>query len=235
MMTMGLLLLPGASFAGKDPSDYPLRVRIIELNWTLHDVHRSEYRAVGRGDILDGSSLHAFDFSYDCSIALTTTAINRAYSAKWSKPQLRLVLLGLRLGSNDKFDECELKTTVHDGIYISVGNSVIEMSQQDYKAWNAKRMNKARQQIDATPTAPVSRLSLSSTPDRAEIDIDGQFMGETPSILEVSPGEHSISIRKDGYKLWERKTKLVVGQITLNAELEPETPKQPEASASQRH
>ncbi|HSS98002.1 MAG TPA: PEGA domain-containing protein, partial [Terriglobales bacterium] len=71
-------------------------------------------------------------------------------------------------------------------------------------------------------TAPaMAKLSVASVPDGADIEIDGNFSGNTPSDLEVEPGEHSIVVKKSGYQQWERKMKLVAGSnIHLNAEME---------------
>ena len=75
----------------------------------------------------------------------------------------------------------------------------------------------------AAPAAAPStaRISFSSVPDGADIEIDGSFAGNTPSDLEVPEGEHSIVVKKSGFKNWERKMKVVAGSsIRLNAELE---------------
>lgn len=75
------------------------------------------------------------------------------------------------------------------------------------------------QQPDVAKTSSP-KLSLASTPDGADIEIDGSFMGNTPSSIELASGEHVISIKKSGYKTWERKLKLTGGEIKVNAELE---------------
>jgi hypothetical protein len=66
-----------------------------------------------------------------------------------------------------------------------------------------------------------ARLSIASVPDGADIEVDGSFAGNTPSDLEVPEGERSIVVKKSGYKIWERKIKVVAGSsIRLNAEME---------------
>jgi PEGA domain-containing protein len=66
---------------------------------------------------------------------------------------------------------------------------------------------------------------VASTPESAEIEIDGEFMGNTPSVLDLDPGEHTVTVRKPGYAPWERKMKLAGGDVKLNAELEQEATK----------
>jgi hypothetical protein len=75
---------------------------------------------------------------------------------------------------------------------------------------------------DPSAAAPSrAKLSITSIPDGADIEVDGNFSGNTPSDLEVPEGEHAIAIKKSGYRAWERKMKIVAGSsIHLNAEME---------------
>lgn len=72
-----------------------------------------------------------------------------------------------------------------------------------------------------TNTADASGVSVKSSPDGAEISIDGKFAGSTPSTLQIKAGEHTISVKKAGYTLWERTVTLTAGgNITVDAALE---------------
>ncbi len=76
----------------------------------------------------------------------------------------------------------------------------------------------------AVAVSSTARLSIASVPEGADIEIDGNFAGNTPSDLEVPEGERSIVVKKPGYKNWERKMKVVSGSsIHLNAEMEKST------------
>ncbi len=66
----------------------------------------------------------------------------------------------------------------------------------------------------------AAKLAVSSTPAGADIEIDGSFAGSTPSSLSLSTGEHTVAVKKNGYKAWERKIKITGGNINLAAELE---------------
>ncbi len=79
------------------------------------------------------------------------------------------------------------------------------------------------------PGAPVqsplvmqndTELDISSTPPNADIEIDGSFIGNTPSSFGLAGGEHTVRISKSGYKPWERKVKTSTGAARLMAELE---------------
>jgi len=69
-------------------------------------------------------------------------------------------------------------------------------------------------------SAEKTILHLSSTPAGADIELDGSFVGQTPSSVLVLPGDHSVKIMKAGYKQWERKIKTSGGEVTMVAELE---------------
>jgi hypothetical protein len=78
------------------------------------------------------------------------------------------------------------------------------------------------------PATPVSapaaqaQLQVTSAPDGADIEIDGGFVGNTPSTVGVTPGQHQLSVKKTGFKPWERKITVSSGQVNVNAALEPE-------------
>jgi PEGA domain len=69
---------------------------------------------------------------------------------------------------------------------------------------------------------PVSaRLQIESTPPGADIEVDGGFVGNTPSDIQVAEGDHTVVVKKSGFKNWERKLKSSSGSsVSLNAELE---------------
>jgi hypothetical protein len=50
----------------------------------------------------------------------------------------------------------------------------------------------------------ATELYFSSFPDSAEIQIDGKFVGTTPSDVVVRSGEHKIVVRLSGFKAWRR-------------------------------
>ena len=73
----------------------------------------------------------------------------------------------------------------------------------------------------ATPPASTGKLSVASVPDGADIEINGSFVGNTPSDLQLPEGEHVITLKKAGFKNWDRKMRVSAGSnVHLNAELE---------------
>ena len=66
-----------------------------------------------------------------------------------------------------------------------------------------------------------AKLQIESTPPGADIEVDGSFVGNTPSEVQVTEGDHMVIIRKPGFKTWERKLKSSAGSsVHVGAELE---------------
>ena len=75
--------------------------------------------------------------------------------------------------------------------------------------------------VQTTVASLSAKLQLESNPSGADIDVDGSFVGNTPSDVQVTEGEHIVSLKKTGFKDWERKLKVSGGSIIhLGAELE---------------
>ncbi len=72
----------------------------------------------------------------------------------------------------------------------------------------------------AAPAQSQASLTIESTPLGADIEVDGTFVGNTPSTLNVAPGSHEVVVRKKGFADWSRKLNVTGGNIHLNAELE---------------
>jgi hypothetical protein len=70
-------------------------------------------------------------------------------------------------------------------------------------------------------SAAKPSLTVTSTPPGADIEINGSFVGNTPSTIEVDLGDESIVISKKGYQSWSRKLKVNGGNVTIDAELDP--------------
>ncbi len=73
-------------------------------------------------------------------------------------------------------------------------------------------------------SAPASSertlLQVTSTPDGADIEIDGSFVGNTPSTVGVAAGQHKLTVKKTGFAPWERTITVSSGQVSVNAVLE---------------
>jgi len=69
--------------------------------------------------------------------------------------------------------------------------------------------------------AVSAKLNVESEPPGADIEVDGSFVGNTPSDIQVTEGDHTVTVKKAGFKDWERKLKVSGGSsVHLNAEME---------------
>ena len=65
-------------------------------------------------------------------------------------------------------------------------------------------------------------LQITSSPSGAEVYIDGQFQGSTPStVANVAPGNHTLEYRYPGYKSWTSVITVPSGTSNFFAALEP--------------
>jgi hypothetical protein len=67
--------------------------------------------------------------------------------------------------------------------------------------------------------AESAAISVTSPVAAAEIEVDGVFVGNTPTILHLSPGAHRVVV-KHGTKAWDRTVQVSAGStVSLNAAL----------------
>lgn len=73
---------------------------------------------------------------------------------------------------------------------------------------------------NVSPGSATCGITVQSTPNGCDIMVDGKFSGDTPSTLRLSPGTHTVTIQKSGYKTWQRTLSLEAGSnITIDATL----------------
>ncbi len=79
--------------------------------------------------------------------------------------------------------------------------------------------------VDSVPAAvsaapAQANLAIESTPPGAEIEVDGGFVGNTPSTVSLALGSHQITVKKKGYNDWAKTLSVTGGNINVQAELE---------------
>jgi PEGA domain len=73
---------------------------------------------------------------------------------------------------------------------------------------------------EATDDSQSCLVFIKSSPNGADITVDGKFVGNTPSNLKLPAGDHKIQVEMQGYKSWERTmTVMEGGSVTLSATL----------------
>lgn len=102
----------------------------------------------------------------------------------------------------------------------SLGNSVNDACSAIMKDWMANPPA-VKASLDQSPVAGGdTKLDVTSSPAGADIEVDGNFVGSTPSAIHLEPGEYTVAVRKNGYTSWERRVKITGGNVALVAELE---------------
>jgi hypothetical protein len=85
----------------------------------------------------------------------------------------------------------------------------------------------AQSNVLAASTA-LAQITVDANVANCDIEVDGAFVGNTPSQVSAAAGSHQIGISKKGYKPWV-KTVMVSGSgVHIQAELEAE-PSVPDA------
>jgi hypothetical protein len=116
------------------------------------------------------------------------------------------------------------------GWYAVESNFNFEKALMDELEAQSKRaasddLDKAISQIPTEAPKPVEiaakpQLTIISEPSGAEIEIDGEFIGNTPTTVTAKQGKVVVRIKKIGFQPWERTLTLNPGdKRTLNAEM----------------
>ena len=116
---------------------------------------------------------------------------------------------------------------------LSVGGSVQDACAAITKHWTdhsaelkastlvspAGSVTQVSQVLPAIAAAKAS-ISVASNPAGADIEIDGNFVGSTPSTIQLDPGDHQIDIEKKGFQSWSRKMKVTGGNLNISVDLD---------------
>jgi hypothetical protein len=104
-------------------------------------------------------------------------------------------------------------------ISITQGTEVTAFVQGDMRLDMAKFAA-----VDA-PGAPVfvapqtGSLTVDASVPNCDIEVDGSFVGSTPSTLNLAPGKHAIVVKKAGYQDWSRSMMVGSGAVRLSANM----------------
>ncbi|MGA9585309.1 MAG: PEGA domain-containing protein [Terracidiphilus sp.] len=128
------------------------------------------------------------------------------------------------LNSKDNGASCELQVQT---AYSGLGNNDagdfkkrVEESLTKLKGQPLSNPNTAPEQPNAATAPAQTSLSVSSTPSGADIEIDGAFVGNTPSTVMLTPGSHHIVVKKKGFSDWTKTLNVTGGSVNLSAELD---------------
>jgi hypothetical protein len=67
--------------------------------------------------------------------------------------------------------------------------------------------------------AQINSLTVDASVPNCDIEVDGSFVGSTPSTLNLAPGKHEIVVKKTGFQDWSRSMMVGSGAVRLNADM----------------
>jgi hypothetical protein len=142
----------------------------------------------------------------------------------------RVMSLGVR-GSEFQFVEGKLpgdttfhnKLTEHDVRKLQASGADVVILDSDYMPTSLMEAREGCLKAAHKTAAPIatSQVEIASSPAGSDIELDGKFVGSTPSLVRVSSGEHTVKLTKNGYEVWERTLTTMSSSVRVSPELQP--------------
>jgi CRISPR/Cas system-associated exonuclease Cas4 (RecB family) len=191
--------LPAFASTHKEQYNVPCSVLWSALKDTLRN--SGKYGIIG----IDNTEMTA---SYNIGGNLTGKRINSAL-----------------LNSKDNGKSCELQIqTAYSGLVNNDAGDLKKRVDESLAKLKTAPPENSASPVEQTPTAASqASLAIDSTPQGADIEIDGGFVGNTPSTVTVAPGKHQVVVKKKGFTDWARTLNVTGGTIRLNAEMKQES------------
>jgi hypothetical protein len=102
-------------------------------------------------------------------------------------------------------------------ITIPKGTEVTAFVSGDMKL--AKFTSPAAGGAAVASAAAASGLTIEASVPNCDIEVDGSFVGSTPSTLNLAAGKHEIVVKKAGFQDWSRSMMVGGGSVRLSAEM----------------
>jgi hypothetical protein len=109
------------------------------------------------------------------------------------------------------------------GVPVAVGEKDREFVPVGVKTDVTKQPAEAEKPADKPVTDELKgSINVTSTPTGADVLLDGDFVGNSPAMLKLAPGKHTVTVRQTGFKDWSREITVQAGsELQLSAVLEP--------------
>lgn len=102
-----------------------------------------------------------------------------------------------------------------------------EVTKGEGEGKGAKEKTADNKPTEGKPTESASAelakgtVNVSSTPTGGDVLVDGEFVGNSPAVLKLSPGKHAVTVKMSGYKDWSKEITVQSGsEVQLTANLE---------------
>jgi PEGA domain len=104
-------------------------------------------------------------------------------------------------------------------ITIPKGTEVTAFVQGDMKLDMAKFAPAPPTSVAVESAPTTSGLTVDASVPNCDIEVDGSFVGNTPSTINLAPGKHQIVVKKIGYQDWSRSMMVGSGAVRLSADM----------------
>lgn len=132
----------------------------------------------------------------------TSDGKNAGILLQGDKDNYRAMLVALQGVSN-----APVAISEKDRGFVPVGVSTkVTMESEEKASTQASSAS-----ISAAKDEGTGSVSVNTTPDGAEVYVDGQFYGNAPAMLKLKPGKHSITAKLSGYRDWTREISTDIG------------------------
>jgi hypothetical protein len=125
---------------------------------------------------------------------------------------------------HDKFTERDVSELQAHGSEIVIVSSDL-MPDELQQARDYCRAETRSNQVQIS----TAQIEIASVPPGSDIEVDGKFIGSTPSSVKLPVGEHIVKLSKNGFAVWERKITTISGDVRISPDLEPVVPTQDSA------
>ncbi len=124
------------------------------------------------------------------------------------KDNYRAILLALHSVTNAPLTVAEKD---REFVPMGIATTVTKDAESQPESQSATKAN----------SAETGSIIVASTPDSAEVYVDGAFVGNSTATLKLATGRHIIKVTLAGYKDWTKDlTVLANSELKLNAALE---------------
>ena len=132
----------------------------------------------------------------------------------WGQPFLQEVFNWYEVGSNYTFERL-----------------MLDKIEQRSKLADEKELDRAISRLPTSAPEPEpsekAALAITSEPLGAEIEINGEWIGNTPTTLKVDAGKLTLKVMFEEHQDWQRTFSVGPGdERTINARLKPAAPAQ---------
>lgn len=174
LQSLGQLLQQESHPLSTDHADYPIRASLLEARWEPGPA--GGYIATGRGNVHDGASIIAFDFTALCPCRLATTSGENSYPAKWVEKGAKMTILSHSIGDKGTSQSCDLHTDMHPDIayrrVAATGAVSVVIQAELQKMRQSGQLQQPATSSTVTPTAfDVTAPTVASHPALSNADV----------------------------------------------------------------